>query len=73
MAARVRRWSIIYTDIESVADWKRELELAGATYIRTLPWVRWSMPQLSGDRPPQGFECLAHQVSEDFIVYRIIL
>ena len=58
MAARVRRWSIIYTDIESVADWKRELELAGATYIRTLPWVRWSMPQLSGDRPPQGFECL---------------
>ena len=58
MAARVRRWSIIYTDIESVADWKCELELAGATYIRTLPWVRWSMPQLSGDRPPQGFECL---------------
>jgi len=58
MAARTRRWSIIYTDIESVALWKQELELAGATYIRTLPWVRWSMPQLSGDRPPQGFECL---------------
>ena len=58
LAARVKRWSIIYTDIESVSDWKRELELAGATYIRTLPWVRWSSPQLSGDRPPQGFECL---------------
>ena len=58
MAARTRRWSIIYTDIESVAAWKEGLELAGATYIRTLPWVRWSIPQLSGDRPPQGFECL---------------
>ena len=58
LAARTRRWSIIYTDIESVALWKQELELAGATYIRTLPWVRWSIPQLSGDRPPQGFECL---------------
>lgn len=58
MAARTRRWSIIYTDIESVALWKQELEHAGATYIRTLPWVRWSIPQLSGDRPPQGFECL---------------
>jgi site-specific DNA-methyltransferase (adenine-specific) len=58
LAARTRRWSVIYTDIESVAAWKTELELAGATYIRTLPWVRWSSPQLSGDRPPQGFECL---------------
>jgi site-specific DNA-methyltransferase (adenine-specific) len=58
LAARTRRWSVIYTDIESVASWKEELELAGAMYIRTLPWVRWSMPQLSGDRPPQGFECL---------------
>ena len=58
MAARTRRWSVIYTDVESVSAWKAELELAGATYIRTLPWVRWSSPQLSGDRPPQGFECL---------------
>ena len=58
LAARVKRWSIIYTDIESVSDWKRDLELAGATYIRTMPWVRWSSPQLSGDRSPQGFECL---------------
>jgi hypothetical protein len=58
LAARTRRWSLIYTDVESVADWKRELEVAGATYIRTIPWVRWSMPALSGDRPPQGFECI---------------
>ena len=58
LAARTRRWILIYTDVESVAKWKDTLELAGATYIRTLPWVRWSMPALSGDRPPQGFECI---------------
>jgi hypothetical protein len=58
LAAKTRRWSLIYTDVESVAKWKDTLELAGATYIRTLPWVRWSMPCLAGDRPPQGFECI---------------
>ena len=58
LAARTKRWSLIYTDVESVAKWKDTLELAGATYIRTLPWVRWSMPCLAGDRPPQGFECV---------------
>jgi hypothetical protein len=58
LAARTKRWSLIYTDVESVAKWKETLELAGATYIRTLPWVRWSMPCLAGDRPPQGFECI---------------
>ena len=58
LAAKTKRWSLIYTDVESVAKWKSELEVAGATYIRTLPWVRWSMPCLAGDRPPQGFECI---------------
>lgn len=33
-------------------------EAAGASYIRTVPWVRWSMPNLTGDRPAQGFEHL---------------
>jgi site-specific DNA-methyltransferase (adenine-specific) len=58
MAARTKRWSVIYTDTESVGDWKRGLEAAGAEYIRAVPWVRWSMPQLSGDRPPQGHEMI---------------
>lgn len=55
-AARAARWSVIFTDTESVGDWQTGLEEAGATYIRAIPWVRWSMPQLSGDRPPQGHE-----------------
>ncbi len=56
LAAKVRRWSCIYTDIESVGSWRDGLRNAGAQYIRAIPWVRWSMPQLSGDRPPQGAE-----------------
>lgn len=56
LAARTRRWSIIFSDIESVTWWRLSLQAAGARYVRTIPWVRWSMPQLSGDRPPTGAE-----------------
>lgn len=58
LAAAVKRWSVIFTDVESVGDWIRCLDNAGAKYIRCVPWVRWSMPQLSGDRPPQGHEMI---------------
>ncbi len=56
LAARAKRWSCIYSDVESLAWWRISLQAAGAQYIRTVPWIRWSMPQLSGDRPPTGFE-----------------
>jgi hypothetical protein len=57
-ASQVRRWSILYSDVEG-STWLRLAGMAaGAAYLRTIPWVRWSMPQLSGDRPAQGFECL---------------
>lgn len=55
-ARKTKRWSCIFTDVESVGIWKTELEKAGATYIRSVPWIRWSQPQLSGDRPSQGHE-----------------
>jgi hypothetical protein len=32
------------------------MDIAGAEYIRHIPWIRWSAPQLSGDRPPSGCE-----------------
>lgn len=55
-AARVRRWGLVYSDVES-STWLRITGQArGASYIRTIPWVRWSMPQLSGDRPTSGLE-----------------
>lgn len=60
-ASLVKRWSVIYSDVEQAhvlwetAEKERPTTLE---YVRTVPWVRWSMPQLSGDRPPQGFEML---------------
>lgn len=62
-AALVRRWTAVFTDIESVHHWRMALEAAGVEYIRAVPWVRWSQPQLSGDRPPSGCEMvvLAHR------------
>lgn len=56
--ALVKRWSVIYSDIESTHHLRNEATAAGATYIRTVAWIRWSMPQLSGDRPPSGREDL---------------
>lgn len=61
-AASVRRWSAIFSDLEGLHAWRLALEGAGAEYIRAVPWIRWSQPQLSGDRPPSGCELviLAH-------------
>lgn len=57
-ASQVKRWSLIYSDVED-SNWLRlACQARRLEYIRTIPWVRWSMPQLSGDRPPQGFEHL---------------
>lgn len=52
----VRRWSIVYSDVEDSTWLRLAAQATGAEYIRTMPWVRWSMPHLVGDRPPQGFE-----------------
>lgn len=61
-ASRVRRWSVVFTDVESVHLWIAAMSLAGVEYVRTVPWVRWSQPQMSGDRPPTGSEmiCVFH-------------
>lgn len=61
-AGAVRRWSAVFADTEGAAAWREALE-PGAEYVRAVPWVRWSQPQLSGDRPPSGCELvlLAHR------------
>lgn len=56
--ASVCRWSLIYSDVEDSHRMIAAAKAHGAQYCRTVPWVRWSMPQLSGDRPAQGFEHL---------------
>ena len=32
----------------------------GLDWIRMIPWVRWSQPQVTGDRPPSGAEAVLH-------------
>lgn len=60
LTARIRaakRWACVFTDIESVgAVWK---PAAPELYVRSVPWVRWSQPQKSGDRPCSGCEIVA--------------
>lgn len=64
----IRKWSLVYSDVESTNVWRHSCHAAKAAllgkrrcpenYIRSIPWVRWSMPQLSGDRPTTGHEML---------------
>lgn len=60
-AARIGvRWIVLFTDAESLGDWKHDMDAAGARYIRGGVWVReLSMPQVTGDRPGAGTEGLA--------------
>lgn len=48
-ASSVKRWSAIFSDVESTHLWRAAV--TRAEYIRPIPWIRWSQPQLSGDRP----------------------
>jgi site-specific DNA-methyltransferase (adenine-specific) len=57
-AANVQRWSVIYSDVESSTWMRIACQAQKARYIRTMPWLRWSMPQMTGTIPPQGFEHL---------------
>jgi hypothetical protein len=56
--AVVKRWSLIYSDVESLSDWRLSCVGYGAQYIRVIPWIRWSMPNLTGTMPPQGWEAV---------------
>lgn len=70
---RPRRWSLVYTDVQGIGPWEDALGRAVRTIpldgeaddgetdggaVGGMPWVRWSQPQLSGDRPCSGSEYL---------------
>jgi site-specific DNA-methyltransferase (adenine-specific) len=59
--ARVtRRWVLVFCDAEGLDGWRRDLTAAGLQWIRTGFWERdGGAPQLSGDRPAVGAECIA--------------
>lgn len=56
--AKAKRWSVVFSDFEGLHNWRDYVQIAGGTYIRAMPWCRWSMPCLAGDRPPQGAELI---------------
>jgi hypothetical protein len=57
-ASGAKRWSVVFSDFEGGHAWREAMHAAELEYIRTVPWVRWSQPQLSGDRPCTGAEAV---------------
>lgn len=59
-AARVvRRWFLMFVDVEGIDVWRRAIEASGMRYIRTMIWHKLgAAPQFTGDRPAQAFECI---------------
>jgi hypothetical protein len=57
IGAAVRRWALVFSDVETCFRWRQQIEDAGLRYVRTGAWVKPdAMPQMSGDRPAVGFE-----------------
>lgn len=59
-AARlVTRWSIVFSDDDSMHLWRRSFEVAGLQHIRSMFWIRrGGAPQFTGDRPACGVEAI---------------
>ncbi len=59
-AARVvRRWVLVFSDLESAHLWRESLERAGLEFIRTGIWVKkLATPQFTGDRPAAPAEAI---------------
>ncbi len=53
----VKRWTLVFCQIEGAPLWRLACEDGGLVYKRTCLWVkRDGMPQLTGDRPGMGYE-----------------
>ena len=53
----VKRWALVFSDVESIHEWRAAMLAAGLRYVRTGAWIKLdAMPQFSGDRPSVGFE-----------------
>ena len=53
-------WALAFCQAEAIAAWRAAFEDSGASWRRAMVWVKPdSSPQLSGDRPAQGFESIA--------------
>jgi DNA modification methylase len=58
-AANCRGWLLAFCQAEGVNLWADALTRAGATYKRSMVWIKPDgMPQFSGDRPGMGYESI---------------
>ena len=52
-------WALVFCQVEAVTLWRDVLASHGATYKRSMVWVKPDgMPQFSGDRPGMGYESI---------------
>ena len=59
LARVVKRWILVFCQVEAAMLWRAALEAGGAQYIRTGSWHKTdAQPQLTGDRPGQGWEAV---------------
>lgn len=53
-------WVLCFSQAEAIAAWRAAMVSAGMSWRRAMVWVKPdSSPQLSGDRPAQGYESIA--------------
>lgn len=53
-------WALAFCQVEAVSDWRASMESAGMGWRRAMVWVKPdSSPQLTGDRPAQGYETIS--------------
>jgi DNA modification methylase len=54
-----RRWTLVFSDVESSGLWRDALVFATNEYVRTGAWIKVNCtPQFTGDRPAVGFEAI---------------
>lgn len=59
-AALAARWVLVFCQVEAVGTWRVAMERSALLWVRGQCWVKPDgSPQFSGDRPAQGFECIA--------------
>lgn len=60
VADATQRWAMTFCQIEAVALWRASFLRAKARWIRGQVWRKPNgQPQMTGDRPGMGFECIA--------------
>lgn len=59
IARIVRRWVLVFCQVEAVSTWRDTLEAEGLSYKRACVWIKPDgQPQLTGDRPGMGYETI---------------